>query len=505
MNLKLLTDRLLLKTVYGSVAREITNLDTDSRNIRPGGLFICIPGYQVDGHDYAENAIHNGAVAIVAERPIKPVRSGVTVIVVPETRRVLPILANAFYGNPTEKLRLIGITGTNGKTTTAHMIEHILNEYGVRSGMIGTLYMKFGHEVEKTLNTTPDVIQLQRYMHSVVEKGGQCVVLEVSSHGLDMGRVKGCNFQTVVFTNLSHDHLDFHHTMENYRNAKELLFSQLGNSERDMMKIAVLNADDEASYYYAKRTSAQPLTYGIWNQADVMAEGISCTASGSSFTLVTPWGSRLITLQTPGEHNVYNAMAAAAACLAEGIPLDSIQSGLEHFSGVCGRFQEIDTGKSFRVVVDYAHNPDGLKAVLQSARQITNGQIICVLGCRGERDRGKRPIMAQIACGYSDYVIFTSDNPYSEDPEQILAEMMSGVQESAYRNWRVVPDRREAIQSAVELAGDQDRVIITGRGHETSLVKGSEVDVFTDEKAVIHSLKSFLSEAELQPSENPLH
>lgn len=504
MNLKLLTDRLLLKTVYGPVSREITNLDTDSRNIRPGGLFICIPGYQVDGHDYAENALHNGAAAIVAQRPIA-VHPGVTVILVPDTRRVLPILANAFYGNPSGKLRLIGITGTNGKTTTAHMVEHILNESGVRTGMVGTLYMRFGDEMEKTVNTTPDVIQLQRYMHSVAEKGGECVVLEVSSHGLDMGRVRGCDFQTVVFTNLSHDHLDFHHTMDNYRNAKELLFSQLGNSERDLMKKAVLNADDEASRYYAKRTSAQPITYGIWNSADIMAEAIRSTPAGMAFKLVTPWGSRPVMLPVPGEHNVYNAMAAAAACLADGVSLDAVHSALERFPGVPGRFQEVDTGKSFGVVVDYAHNPDGLKAVLQSARQITQGKLICVLGCRGERDRRKRPVMARIACAYSDYVIFTSDNAYNEDPERILAEMMSGLNEQAYQNWQVIPDRKEAIRRAVELAGDHDRVIITGRGHETSLVKGNEVDVFTDEEAVIHSLQSFHSGAEMSSSEKPFH
>ncbi|MGG3279475.1 UDP-N-acetylmuramoyl-L-alanyl-D-glutamate--2,6-diaminopimelate ligase [Paenibacillus solani] len=489
MNLKSLTERLILKTITGSTSVDITNLDTDSREIRPGGLFVCVPGFHVDGHDYAENAIRNGAVAIVAERELPLLPGGITLIVVPDTRRILPILANVFYDSPTQRLKLIGITGTNGKTTTTHMIEKILNDAHCKTGMIGTLYMKIGDHVVKTLNTTPDTIQLQRYVHTMVEQGGSYAVLEVSSHGLDMGRVRGCDFQTVVFTNLSHDHLDFHPNMESYRNTKELLFTQLGNSESDMLKKAVLNADDEASSYYAKRTSAQIVTYGIHNMADVQATHIQIIPEGCEFHVETPWGHGKISMKMHGAHNVYNALAAVTTCLLEGISLEEIRRSLEQFSGVEGRFQEIETGRSFRVVVDYAHNPDGLKATLQSAKEITSGKMICVMGCRGERDRLKRPIMADIAASYSDYVLFTTDNPFSEDPEQIMAEMLGGLISHEAGNWEVILNRKEAIQRAVELAGDHDRIIITGRGHETCYIAGSQIETYSDVDIVLNSLE----------------
>ncbi|KOR89816.1 UDP-N-acetylmuramoyl-L-alanyl-D-glutamate--2,6-diaminopimelate ligase [Paenibacillus solani] len=489
MNLKLLTERLILKTITGSTSVDITNIETDSRAIRPSGLFVCLPGFRVDGHDYARNAIQNGAVAIVAERELPLLPGSITLIVVPDTRRILPILANVFYDNPTQRLKLIGITGTNGKTTTTHMIEKILNDAHRKTGIIGTLYMKMGEHVEKTLNTTPDTIQLQRYVHTMVTQGGSYAVLEVSSHGLDMGRVRGCDFQTVVFTNLSHDHLDFHSNMESYRNTKELLFTQLGNSEFDMLKKAVLNADDEASSYYAKRTSAQIITYGIHNMADVRATHIQILPEGCKFHVETPWGQGDISLKMHGAHNVYNALAAVTTCLLEGITLDEIRRSLGQFAGVEGRFQEIETGRSFRVVVDYAHNPDGLKATLQSAKEITRGKMICVMGCRGERDRLKRPIMADIAASYSDYVLFTTDNPFSEDPEQIMMEMLGGLTSHEAGNWEVILNRKEAIQRAVELAGDHDRIIITGRGHETRYIAGSQMETFSDEDIVMNSLQ----------------
>lgn len=489
MNLKSLTERLILKTITGSTSVDITNIETDSRKIRPGGLFICVPGFHVDGHDYAMNAIQNGAVAIVAERELPLLPGSITFIKVPDTRRILPILANVFYDNPTQRLKLIGITGTNGKTTTTHMIEKILNDAQRKTGVIGTLYMKIGDHVEKTQNTTPDTIQLQRYVHTMVAQGGSYAVLEVSSHGLDLGRVRGCDFQTVVFTNLSHDHLDFHPSMESYRNTKELLFTQLGNSESDMLKRAVLNADDEASSYYAKRTSAQIITYGIHNTADVRATNIQVIPEGCKFHVETPWGQGDISIGMHGVHNVYNALAAVTTCLLEGITLEEIRRSLEQFAGVNGRFQEIETGRSFRVVVDYAHNPDGLKATLQCAKEITRGKMICVMGCRGERDRLKRPIMADIAASYSDYVLFTTDNPFSEDPEQIMAEMLGGLTSHETGNWEVILNRKEAIQRAVELAGDHDRIIITGRGHETRYIAGSQIETFSDEDMVMNSLQ----------------
>ncbi|GAB6931286.1 UDP-N-acetylmuramoyl-L-alanyl-D-glutamate--2,6-diaminopimelate ligase [Paenibacillus sp. JCM 10914] len=489
MILKTLTEPLILKTIAGDDTVEITNMDTDSRNILPGGLFVCVPGFHVDGHEYVNHAVQNGAVALVTQHKLSSLPEGVTQVVVPDTRRVLPILANAFYANPSEHLRLIGVTGTNGKTTTTHMIEQILNDAQQKTGVIGTLYMKIGEYMETTANTTPDIVQLQRYFDTMVSHNGQYAVLEVSSHGLDMGRVRGCNFQTVVFTNLSHDHLDFHHDMDAYRNTKELLFSQLGNGPQDMLKKAVLNADDAASIYYAKRTSAQVVTYGIVQEADVRAQNIRHTSGGCQFTVKSPWGESPIKMKVHGTHNVYNALAAMTTCLLEGVTWSEVKASLAQFSGVRGRFQEIDTGRNFQVVVDYAHNPDGLRATLQSAREITNGKIICVIGCRGERDRLKRPIMAGIAATYSDHVLFTTDNPFSEDPEQIISEMLGGLSSFPNCNWEVVPNRKEAIQRAVEMAGHDDRIMITGRGHETRYVTGKQIDIFSDEEIVHRSLK----------------
>lgn len=363
-----------------------------------------------------------------------------------------------------------------------------MNDCGRKTGIIGTLYMRIGEHAEPTLNTTPDTIQLQRYFHAMASRGAEYAVLEVSSHGLDMGRVRGSDFQTVVFTNLSHDHLDYHLNMDSYRNTKELLFSQLGNSSRDMQKKAVLNADDEASAYYAKRTSAQVVTYGIKQPAHIRAEDIRHASEGCSFMVRSPWGDGRFSLKVQGMYNVYNALAAIAVGLVEGIHLEDIRHSLEQFAGVQGRFQEIQTNKSFRVVVDYAHNPDGLKAALQSARSITSGKMICVLGCRGERDRLKRPIMADIAASHSDYVFFTTDNPFSEDPEVILAEMLDGLNARESINWEVVLNRKEAIQRAVEMAGDEDRIIITGRGHERRYVAGGTTELFSDEEIVLHSI-----------------
>jgi UDP-N-acetylmuramoyl-L-alanyl-D-glutamate--2,6-diaminopimelate ligase len=491
MKLSSLIDTLILKKIIGNSNIDVTNIEIDSRKIKPGGLFVCLPGLIYDAHNFAEEAIKNGAIALLVQRELHDIPAPVTIVQVPETRRALPIIAGSFFQNYLEALQIIGVTGTNGKTTTSYMIEKVLNDNDKNTGLIGTLSMKIGDFSEETRNTTPDTLDLHRYFQKMVDNKAEYAVLEVSSHGLEMGRVRGFDFKSVVFTNLSHDHLDFHKDMESYKNSKELLFSQLGNTLKAMNKTAILNTDDNASNYYAKRTSAQIITYGIHQKADIMAKNISTTSEGSYFTIDTPWGSLPFYIKTPGIHNVYNALATISTCLLENISLDNIKRSLVSFDGVKGRFQEIRTGQNFRVIIDYAHNPVGLETTLKTAKEITVGRLICVMGCRGERDRLKRPIMANIAATHSDFVYFTSDNPLSEDPAQIIAEMVAGLIIEQSNRYEIIMNRKQAIRRAIELAHENDCVIITGRGHEKKLVMGDSIDFFTDEDVVMDSIKNF--------------
>jgi UDP-N-acetylmuramoyl-L-alanyl-D-glutamate--2,6-diaminopimelate ligase len=462
----------------------ITSIEMDSREVKKGSLFICVKGYTVDGHDFAEQAIKNGAAAIIAEREL-PV--DVPVIKVKDSRRAMAILADAFYGQPTHKLHLIGVTGTNGKTTTTYLIEQIFHAYGKKTGLIGTIQMKIGNETFETKNTTPESLTLQKVFHQMVENQVETAVMEVSSHALDMGRVHGCDFDVAVFTNLTQDHLDYHETMDKYLQAKGLLFAQLGNRyDHHKPKFAVLNADDEASNVYKRMTAAHIITYGIDNESDIMAKNIVMTSKGTSFDLVTPTETVKMNIQLIGRFSVYNVLAAAAACLASGVPLDVIVNALEKTKGVPGRFEVVNVGQNFTVIVDYAHTPDSLENVLVTIQQFAKGKIYTVVGCGGDRDRTKRPIMANIAAKYSDMAIFTSDNPRSEDPMQILNDMEAGLEKN---NFCSIVDRKKAIAYAVSLAKEDDVILIAGKGHETYQIIGNDVFEFDDRKVAAEAIK----------------
>jgi UDP-N-acetylmuramoyl-L-alanyl-D-glutamate--2,6-diaminopimelate ligase len=462
----------------------ITSIEMDSREVKKGSLFICVKGYTVDGHDFAEQAIKNGAAAIIAEREL-PV--DVPVIKVKDSRRAMAILADAFYGQPTHKLHLIGVTGTNGKTTTTYLIEQIFHAYGKKTGLIGTIQMKIGNETFETKNTTPESLTLQKVFHQMVENQVETAVMEVSSHALDMGRVHGCDFDVAVFTNLTQDHLDYHETMDKYLQAKGLLFAQLGNRyDHHKPKFAVLNADDEASNVYKRMTAAHIITYGIENESDIMAKNIVMTSKGTSFDLVTPTETVKMNVQLIGRFSVYNVLAAAAACLASGVPLDVIVNALEKTKGVPGRFEVVNVGQNFTVIVDYAHTPDSLENVLVTIQQFAKGKIYTVVGCGGDRDRTKRPIMANIAAKYSDMAIFTSDNPRSEDPMQILNDMEAGLEKN---NFCSIVDRKKAIAYAVSLAKEDDVILIAGKGHETYQIIGNDVFEFDDRKVAAEAIK----------------
>ncbi|WP_216830876.1 UDP-N-acetylmuramoyl-L-alanyl-D-glutamate--2,6-diaminopimelate ligase [Alkalihalobacterium elongatum] len=453
----------------------ITSIEMDSREVQEGSLFICIKGYTVDGHDYVDQALSNGASAIIAERKVN---ATVPVIIVNDTKRAMAILSNHFYAHPTKKLSLIGITGTNGKTTVTHLIEKVLNDVGERTGLIGTMYTKISDRTYETKNTTPESLTLQKTFKQMVDEEVDTAIMEVSSHALHLGRVRGCDFNIAVFTNLTPDHLDYHETMEAYKYAKGLLFSQLGNTyDHTSTKIAILNDDDDASNEYKKMTAAQVITYGINDTSDVRAKDIKMTSGGTTFTLTTPEGETNVELKLIGKFSVYNALAATAACLAHGIRLEDIKRSLEGVEGVSGRFETVDAGQDFTVIVDYAHTADSLENVLTTVKELAKGNIYCVVGCGGDRDRTKRPIMAQIAVKYANKAIFTSDNPRSEQPEQILKDMEAGVKSN---NFISVIDRKEAIEHAISQAKENDVVLIAGKGHETYQIVGNEVIDFDD-------------------------
>ncbi|KGP72433.1 UDP-N-acetylmuramoyl-L-alanyl-D-glutamate--2,6-diaminopimelate ligase [Pontibacillus yanchengensis] len=440
---------------------DVTGLEMDSRAVQRGNVFICINGYTVDGHDFAKQAEEKGATAIVAERPL-PV--SIPVIIVNDSQRAMSKLANHYFNNPTQQFRLIGVTGTNGKTTTSYLIDSIFQTSQQQTGLIGTIQMKIGNEEYEVKNTTPDSLFLQKNFAKMAEQKVDTAVMEVSSHALDLGRVHGCDFDVAVFTNLSQDHLDFHKDMDDYLRAKSLLFSQLGNAYKSNVKYAVLNQDDPHYTSLMKSTAQEVITYGIDSHADITAQQLYVTAQGTTFMLTTPDGEIEVKSSLIGRFSVYNMLAAASAAWISGISLETIKQAFENTPGVSGRFEPILSGQDFGVIVDYAHTPDSLENVLQTIKSFATKRIFVVVGCGGDRDKKKRPLMAQVAVKYADQAIFTSDNPRSEDPASIIADMEAGVEEGSYI---VIQDRKEAIHKAIEQADSSDVVLIAGKGHET--------------------------------------
>ncbi|WP_201716942.1 UDP-N-acetylmuramoyl-L-alanyl-D-glutamate--2,6-diaminopimelate ligase [Rossellomorea arthrocnemi] len=484
MRLHTLLEVLPFFSVQGEGNPAISNIANHHKKVKNGDLFICINGLEVDSHSLAGVAEKNGAAAILAERGLV---ADVPVIIVPDTKKAMAILADYFYKQPSHQLLLVGVTGTNGKTTTTHLIDHVFTQSGVKTGLIGTLHIKVGDELQVSHNTTPDSLTLQQTFKQFCDKGVRSAIMEVSSHALDQGRVHGCDYDIAVFTNLTQDHLDYHKSMDDYRNAKGLLFSQLGNTYfKKSPKYAIINKDDEAADYFIRSTAAHVFTYGLSPAADFHAKDMVLRATESVFTLVSPFGEREMVLKLAGKFNVYNALAAIATAFAAGIPIEESVRSLENAKGVRGRFETVSEGQPFSVIVDYAHTPDGLKNVLETIRSITKGKVIVVVGCGGDRDRIKRPIMAEIACDYGDYAIFTSDNPRTEDPEGILRDMESGVFGKQYQ---LIVDRKEAIKEALNHAKPEDVVLIAGKGHETYQIIGNNVYDFDDREVARHFIK----------------
>jgi UDP-N-acetylmuramoyl-L-alanyl-D-glutamate--2,6-diaminopimelate ligase len=459
----------------GLANREIAGIACDSRQIRPGWMFVAIPGHKVDGTVFIEDAITRGAVAIVAQTP--PPQKAVTVIRVPNAREALARLASAFYGQPSLRLRMAGVTGTNGKTTVAYMIRDIMEAAGYPCGLIGTVEYRLGNRVIPASRTTPDSLAVQSYLAQMVQNGCTAAVMEVSSHALDQDRAWGIEFDAAVFTNLTQDHLDYHKTMESYFDAKKKLFTTIGHGPKKAA--ACLNVDDP----YGRRLveggdiRSQVLTFGRAPDAGVRAEAVRLSAAGTSFRVVTPWGRSEASLRLLGAYNISNALAALAACGSMGIPLDGMLQRLAAMRAVPGRLEEVPCRKGFKVFVDYAHTDDALLNVLQTLREIVAGRLIVVFGCGGNRDKTKRPKMGAVAARLADYTVLTSDNPRTEDPAAILEQIRAGMGAAPLE---VVPDRAEAIGRALSVAQKGDIVLIAGKGHETFQEFDNRVIPFDD-------------------------
>ena len=454
----------------------ITGLAYDSRDVRPGDLFFCVPGFRSDGHRFAPQALERGAAALVAER-----RLGLPVpeLLVPSARAAMAPIAARFYGDPTAQLRVVGITGTNGKTTTAYLVRALLQAQGIQCGLLGTVTSVVGGRERPVTRTTPEAIDLQADFDAMLEGGDRACAMEVSSHALELGRTRAIHFAVAVFTNLSRDHLDFHATMEDYFQSKRILFT--GSPERtpspsvgpaaERPRACVINVADP----YGRRLAAEldaAITFALDAPADFSAGDVRCGLDGCRFRLRAAGVERAVALPMPGRFNVANALGALAAAHAMGGELDALVDALERGVRVPGRFEPVDEGQDFAVIVDYAHTPDSLQNVLAAARELTRGErgsggrVLCVFGAGGDRDRGKRPLMGEIAARAADVAFVTSDNPRSEDPEAIIAEILAGAGRVADADVRSTVDRAEAIAQALELARRGDIVVIAGKGHE---------------------------------------
>lgn len=464
----------------GDMDLEIKGLAYDSRKVRAGDLFICVSGYVQDGHNYINDALSKGAAAFIVERDVEA--AGAAVVKVKSSRAAMPLLASGFYGNPTEELQLVGITGTSGKTTTTYLLKSILEAAGKKTGLLGTISTQIGDKVYVSSKTTPESIDLQCLFREMADMHMDYAVMEVSSHSLELGRVDGCRFSTGVFTNLSQDHLDFHKNMDSYREAKKKLFYKTRNAN-------IINIDDKHGSLIAaeiKSLKTPLITFGIDNEADIMAKNIDINSKGVSFILRTPQYEAELKIKIPGKFSVYNALAAASVAYAAGIDKDAIRDGLFKVDCVPGRSEIIQTDTPYTVMIDYAHKPDGLEKMLTTIRQYAKGRIITLFGCGGDRDKEKRPMMGKIAGELSDYVIITSDNPRSEEPMEIIEQAEAGIKATSC-DYICIENRRDAIKYALKIAKPDDIVLLAGKGHEPYQVLKDRTIPF-DERDIVAEL-----------------
>ena len=458
--------------VVGRAPVEIADLAYDARVAEPGSLFFCVPGTRADGHEFAAEAVASGAVALVAERPLE---LEVPQLVVPSVRAAMPVAADEFFGHPTNELQVAGVTGTNGKTTTAFLLYAILAAAGRRPGLLGTIESRVGGERRPAVRTTPEAIDLQRDFREMLDAGDRSAAVEATSHGSALGRLDRVRFSALVFTNLTQDHLDFHGTLKEYFDAKRRLFTETRPP-------AAVNVGGDHGRRLAEELRGQNelLTFGLVDDAQLRADDLELGPRGASFRAD---GIELET-RLRGRFNVENVLGAVAAARLLEISDDAIARGVKELRGVPGRFEAVDEGQSFAVLVDYAHTPDSLENVLHTARDLAQSRVICVFGCGGDRDRGKRPLMGRIATELADLAIVTSDNPRSEEPEAIIAEILAGAGEA-----EVEPERREAIARAIGEAAEGDIFVIAGKGHEQGQQFADRTIPFDDREVAREALR----------------
>lgn len=456
---------------------DITDITADSRKAGPGVVFACIPGERADGHDFAAAAAAAGSPVVIA---LWDTGAPVPHILVRDTRLAYALCCANFFGRPAERLRLVGVTGTNGKTTTTTLIKEILEYNGHKSGLIGTIVNMAGSKALPSHFTTPEPYEFQQLLKTIADEGCEFAVMEVSSHALAQERVTGCHFETAVFTNLTQDHLDFHKTMENYLAAKEKLFS--------MCDLGIVNVDDGYASEIVRTAKCKTLTYSAqYMNADYTARNIKLKNDGVEYEMV---GNALIgrvSVPIPGAFSVYNTLAAAATAVSLGIPFKQVLEALHQVKGVKGRIEVVPTGRDFTVIIDYAHTPDALEKILKSIRGFAKGRVVALFGCGGDRDKTKRPIMGMVAQRGADFCIVTSDNPRTEEPQAIIDDILPGMDGPA--PYVVVPNRREAIAYALKNAEKDDIILLAGKGHEDYQIIGREKHHFDEREVVAEILR----------------
>ncbi|GIW44133.1 MAG: UDP-N-acetylmuramoyl-L-alanyl-D-glutamate--2,6-diaminopimelate ligase [Candidatus Binatia bacterium] len=479
--------------LQGSAAVPVNAVVADSREAVPGSVFVCLGGYRTEGgevradrHEFVADAIARGAVALVVQRAVRA-PEGVAVVRVEDVGSALAHVSRRFYRDPSREMVVVGVTGTSGKTSTVFFIDSVFRAAGWPTARLGTIEHKVADRTYPASQTTPEAHQLQRLLRIAADAGCKAATMEVSSHALELRRVAGIAFDVGVFTNLGRDHLNFHPDMHHYRRAKGRLFEELASGGKDA--VAVINRDDAAAGYMIEVNRGRLLTFGASADADVRIVDARSSLEGSWFVVVTPAGRCEVRLPFPGPFQVYNATAALAVGVALGIPLKRIVEGLAQTPVVPGRFEVVNPGDEFLVVVDYAHKPDALERVLRGARSLGPRRVITVFGCGGNRDRGKRPLMGEVAARLSDLVVVTSDNPRGEDPLAIIGEVVSGIPSECRQRVHLEPDRRQAIEWAVTRAEVGDVVLIAGKGHETYQIFGDRVLPFDDREVARQALR----------------
>lgn len=489
MLLQYLLEELEEKEVIGSIDVKINKIEYDSKKIEKGDVFVAISGLKEDGHTYIEEAIEKGAIGIIVQKDYEvKANENVTFVKVQDTRIALAKVAAKYYDTPASKLKIIGITGTKGKTTTAYMIRDILLASGKKTGMIGTIYNTYGNKKIEAVRTSPESLDLQKLLKDMVDSGMEYVVMEVSSHALDLNRVYGIHFVIGVFTNLSEEHLDYHKTMDNYLKAKAKLFE---NSD-----FAIINSDDIFTPRLEKMIKCKTAKYGLDNEANITAVDVRVNNNYVDFKMYINKMLQTVTINIPGRYTVYNALAAIAVTSMLGAQMDAILAALGELR-VPGRSEVVDIGKTFAVIIDYAHTPSSLEAILQNTKRYAKGRIICVFGCGGNRDEEKRPLMGEISGKYADFTVITTDNPREESPKKIMKEIEDGMKKTKGL-YKVIENRKEAIKFAMRIAWKNDTIIIAGKGHETyQLLKGNKKIKF-DEREIVKMVASEMPDKNIE-------